>query len=203
MCYNLPLKIFSLIALVSFAGAVPCPPKELVYPCQCDNIPGGPEIVCLGQSGVDLIPFLQKLGARVKERNFLQLRVQGTKLKELPERFAGNLTFKSFQFYGNRNLSYIHPNAFAGPTSNITERLRIDMSNLTNNAPNERHMFDFARRLPNLREYILYQNSLDSIPPYALNGTQLREFRVSFNKRGIKSIGDYAFYELDQLNDLT
>src|SRR5438445_682171 len=113
MLIKLLVIALSFLQLSSGARYV-CPSREVVSPCACVASHG--YMVCdnIRDSKFDLAKKFRQIDTALngKSKHFHTLFVYKNDLKELPENAFGNLTFGALEINNNKDLSYIHPNAF-------------------------------------------------------------------------------------------
>lgn len=185
-----------------------CPPSFILQPCRCsDDVKQGISIVCehLHQSFVDLSLIFTKLSSYQhftgEETNFELFLLSNTSVEYLPENVFSNVTFKTLQFRNNRRLTTIDRNAFW----NSQDRIEV-LETLNTNLSDTDTIFFIIKQLSHLRYLSLQNDRLKFIPNYAFNHSNLTHIYFGMEQieqsQPIESIGDYAFYNLPNLQFL-
>lgn len=197
-----------------------CPLKSLIEPCLCiennssDNqtilyptlteiIPiRQKSIICehINQSSFDLHSIFLKLSLTLIKTNqsllFNDFLLHNTQIDHLPNNLFGNLTFSYLNFYHNPLLTSIDIDAFDN-TRNTIEVFRSLNTNLSTT------IFPILKQFHNLLFLSMENDSIQSIPDYAFNHTQLRYIwfgdyqKITYQP--LIHIGNYPFYHLPNL----
>ncbi len=212
---------FSIILLILLEYVhTQCPLKSLIEPCICiasnssddqtilystltERIPiRQKSIICehINQSLFDLRSIFLKLSVILTKTNqsllFNDFLLHNTRIDHLPNNLFGNLTFSYMNFYHNPLLSSIDIDAFNTTRSTI-EVFRSLNTNLSET------IFPILKQFHNLIVLSMENDSIQSIPDYAFNHTQLRYIWFGDYQKEIFQplihIGKYPFYHLPNL----
>lgn len=187
-----------------------CPPKEVTFPCQCDDTRG--RIICKNTGSANLAETMRKMDNALtgKPKFFRGFYLDNTGLSDLAANFTAGFIFDSIAIEKNKNLTHIHPKAFSGPTATKTRFLMVNDNNLSNpNSTLEAHTFAAITSFKNLEHFSARGNHFTVIPERAFqpssggNLMKLENVYLVLNKAPITSVGDLAFYNLDNLRLLS
>lgn len=129
-----------------------CPPKEVIYPCQCFE--GNSQFSCKYiQKPFNITEIFRKvhryLGRAVTYENLV---IAGNpNLKEIPASALANFSFRSIRIFGNSNLATIDLNAFGIATQNVTREILVRTNNHFKS-----NLFVLLAKFPKLTNIALY-----------------------------------------------
>ncbi len=176
-----------------------CRDPAVHYPCVCvDN-----EISCRGHERCNLTEIFRLFDQKLdeNEKHFKSFILDNTTITELDENTFYDITFDEIAIFWNRELRFINSNTF-GATRFVTKRLNIEYNPIENSPPD----YDFFQMLNSMKNVhiILGQHlNITEIPSYAFGpdiGNNLTF--LGLPAAGIEKIGNYAFYELNNLEEL-
>ncbi|CAF3395285.1 unnamed protein product [Rotaria sp. Silwood1] len=206
-----------------------CPPNFVTKPCSCKSIipshtyllfdDNNPEkitrqnksIICehIHKSSFDIQVIFSKLTSfnniissdDENAMHFDSFLLYNTTIKHLPENVFINITFKSLIFQDNFQLTTIDKNAF----SYFKNHVEI-FQTLNTNLSDSDTIFSIIQQFRYLRRLSMHNDRLKYIPNYAFNHSHLTHiwFGLEYSNRSqpIATIGDYAFYNLPNLQFL-
>ncbi len=164
-----------------------------------------PELInCNTHHYFDLSKEFQRISKiqRRDEENFEELLLFNTQIDILNENTFSNITFKQISIQETKKLTYIHTNAFSGPTLNTTRKLYITGTNKLRNNPPNYDIYQAFTSLPNLESIAISLETETSheMPENAFYRTNSRQnflneivFKGEFS---LKAMKNYAFYGL-------
>lgn len=199
-----------VILLLCFLHSIHClcPPSFILQPCLCiEDVNSGKSIVCehFHQSSLDLPSIFAKLSSYQtftdKDTAFDHFLLSNTSVEYLPENVFSNVTFKTLRFRNNQRLTTIDRNAFRKSQNQIEV-----FETLNTNLSDTETIFFIIKQLSHLRFLSLQNDRLKYIPSYAFNHINLTHIYFGLEQieqsQPIESIGDYAFYNLPNLQFL-
>jgi hypothetical protein len=187
-----------------------CPDPKILNPCKCNET----GIFCGGNDVLNLKHIFEAIDSELKdnEKHFKQFFLNNTAITELEENTFYEITFDEIKIFNATKLKLINTHAFTTNNS-VTKKFsvnrhlyqEIDSKTLINSPPNY-DIFLMLSSLISLEEiYLLYTN-ITQIPSHAfrsINGIQENLTTIWFNGSPIVSIGNYSFYDLNNLNELS
>ncbi|XP_054156873.1 uncharacterized protein LOC128955245 [Oppia nitens] len=204
-------------------------PSAYSRQCRCStNSTGHTVIVCNGDDIIDMNNYFvglsqyQSTMQTIADGNdgqqhhepepYDQFVLNNTAVTELGDQFLGNVTFKSIHIKDAFSLGRIAANAF-GPNWLTVEELVIDGESQLGASGSDRdldELFDALSSLVEAKRIWLNRNHLRQIPSVAFGKYSGQDYRLvdlnfnrfSVNNGHIQSIGNYAFYYLNQLRHL-
>ncbi|CAF3310534.1 unnamed protein product [Rotaria socialis] len=225
---NLFIIVFFFSEIIHLVNSQ-CPPDFVLNPCSCkSSIPShtnilfknpNPEtniiqrksIACehIHNSSFDLQLVFLTLSSfnnlisnqTANVSNFDSFYLYNTTVKELPENVFINITFKSLMFQDNFQLTTIDRNAF----SYFKNHVEL-FETLNTNLSDAKTIFSIIKEFQNLSHLSMHNDRLKFIPNYAFNHKHLTNifFGLEYSDKyqPIESIGNYAFYNLPNLQFL-
>lgn len=180
----------------------------LLNPCRCSN----DQITCDGEYNFNLKSVFFKLNRTLRhpeDRRFDLILLNNTEITELPENVFGDIHFKKIKIVDALSLRRIASNAFERIGPNVSE-LIVAGESLVGEDSHASDLFDALNTLVNAKKIWLNRNRLRSIPTVAFGKKPEVEFQLeelNFNKFSsrngyIKSVGNFAFYYLNNLQYL-
>ncbi|CAF1549655.1 unnamed protein product [Rotaria sp. Silwood1] len=200
-----------------------CPPNSIIEPCSCVlTIPSHtyllyndfePETIYIEKKSIvcehiyNLSFDIQKIFFNLNsylnnnETNFDNFLLYNTSIQYIPKDVFYNITFKSLMFQDNILLTIIDEYAFY----NSKDYIEV-FETLNTNLSDSNTIFSILRQFQNLRRISMHNDRLTNIPDYAFNHTNLINIWFGLENRRtnqpIKSIGQYAFYNVPNLRFL-
>ena len=216
--------LFPVVLLIllqySILVTTQCPSNFLIEPCLC--IPNNSSynrmvlystleemislreksIVCehINTSSFDLRSIFIKLSTELRTTNqtllFNDFLLYDTQIHHLPANLFGNLTFSDIKLYDNPLLSSIDIDTFDS-TRNTIEAFQTLNSNLSET------IFPILQQFHHLRFLIMNNDSIQSLPDYAFNHTELVHIGLGNHQKQtfqpLIHLGKYPFYHLPNL----
>jgi len=191
-----------VLCLIALTSAI-CPNQEIVSPCKCqDN-----SISCADiHTELDLKKLFENINNNTasNQKNWGSFHLENTNVRELPANVFGEISFEQVHLIDNQYLSYIHPLALTRSSFRL-KTFNSQNNPLSNYGDKERDIFDALSRLTDLRLLRLYRTNLTSIPDNAfhpINGEFTKLTWISTEESPIKTIGEFAFYHMPNLERL-
>lgn len=181
-----------------------CPADEsfvkLIEPCFCRD----DTISCGGTGQIDLKGIFQNISKSIKsesDKHFYTFYLSNPHISELVEDVFVDISFRVIDIE-TKNVSRIHSNAFTASNS-FTKLFKVFDNTLESDTKNH-NIFDVFSKMINLETIFLSYTKINAIPEKAFhsgNGTtvmpnKLKELYI-FGQ--IKSVGDYAFSQLNNI----
>ncbi len=111
---------------------------QSVYECdvQYPNI-----INCDTDQNFDIKKEFQRISQNLtnNEKHFTEFRLSNAPINELPENTFEDIIFNEIGIHRTENLTFIHTNAFIGPTANVTRSLTLTQTNKLSNNPTDNY----------------------------------------------------------------
>ena len=224
-------KILNLFIILFFNQYIhlidnQCPPDSIINPCSCirtelsrasknenseTTINEQKSIICqhINNSSFDLQPIFLKLTSfsslrSVENQNLIHFDsffLYNTTVKYLPDNVFKSITFKVLMLKDNFQLTTINKNAFSY-FKNYVEVFETINTNLSDSNT----IFTIIKQFQYLRILSMHNDRLKFIPNYAFNHTYLTHIYFGHEylntSQPIETIGDYAFYNLPNLQFL-
>lgn len=197
-----------LLATVSVLVQANCPMNYLIKPCKCSNS----RITCDGEFNYSLKYIFDKLSRTVthpEDKRFAEFVLNNTEIVELKDNLFNDIRFKTISIVDAFSLRRIAGNAFRsiGP---YVDQFNVVGENVLGEEMYASELFDALNSLTNASRIWLNRNRLRAIPTVAFGkqadaNFQLKE--MNFNKYSskngyIRTIGNFAFYYLNKLENL-
>jgi hypothetical protein len=162
---------------------------------------------CDTDQSFDIKEELQRISQNLTDsvKHFTEFRLSNAPINELPENTFADITFNEIGIHKTENLTFIHTNAFSGPTANVTQRVFLTQTNKLSNNPTDNDIFAAFSSLVNSESLVicLESNKSHEIPENAFsnNNDPLKnlieiEFKGDFS---ISKINNNAFIGLPDL----
>ncbi len=180
-----------------------CPVPELLKPCICNDN----EISCGGNDLLNLKHMFQKIDQELddNQKSFNKFYLNNTAIIELEENTFSEITFEEINITDAENLKLINTLAFSS-NNMIIKRLVIKNCPIVYAPPNYDIFFSISLML-NIESVIIENTTLTKIPSNAfrpVNGVQNKLSQLYIHQSSsISEIGNYPFYYLSNLSDLS
>lgn len=181
-----------LIAVTNFVNC--CPPAEILSPCICHE---DTEIHCGTNTKFSLSDIFAKLSDNSTTKHFTLFYFNNSVITQLQDNTFHEITFDEILIEEANALTTINAHAFGA------NNLRVKKFSIKNSPVNPVNIFDIISSFANLEYLFIQKTNITEIPSNAfqpLNGVQSNLKYVYFE--GITKIGDYAFYEMDNLQTI-
>ncbi len=179
-----------------------CPSPEVLHPCKCDKN----FITCGGTDALNLKHVFENIDQNLgeNEKHFKQFWLNNTAITEIEENTFFEVTFDDISISDATNLKSINSHAFTS-TNLVTKTFSIINAPIVNSPPNH-DIFLALSSFINLEGLELIRTEISEIPSYAfrpINGIQSKLLGIDFHKSKIEKIGNYSFYDLKNLTELS
>ncbi|KAJ6217980.1 hypothetical protein RDWZM_009137 [Blomia tropicalis] len=205
------MKILFLIIVSSVLATIilaACPMNYLINPCHCSD----GRITCDGEYSYNLKNIFTKLNRTLRhevDRTFEEFVLNNTDISELVDDVFGMIRFRKIRLVDALSLRRISGNAFA-KNGDLVEQFVASGESLLGEDAHSNDLFDAFNQLTNCKRIWLNRNRLRSIPTVAFGKRANSNFQLeelNFNKfssknGNIRSVGNFAFYYLNQLTYL-
>ncbi len=198
-----------LFALFGFISGK-CPDPKILNPCKCNE--NG--IFCGGNDVFNLKHIFEAIDSELNdnEKHFKQFFLNNTAITELEENTFHNITFDQIYIFNATKLKLINTHAFIA-TNSVTKKFsvnwysfkEVDSKALINSPPNY-DIFLMLSSIISLEEIYLVYTNITQIPSHAfrsVNEIQKNLTTIWFNGSPIVTIGNYSFYDLNNLDELS
>ncbi len=182
-----------------------CPPIEWLHPCECEEL----SVTCGGSQNYNISQIFENIAKNWKHENkhFDCFILQNNQIEGLIENLFHGITFTKLFIINAVNLKRITSQAFVGTKEFVEEFHQIGKSNLGETDESLRQLFDALSSLPNLKWIHFEGITIKSIPAHAFsNKNQDKLSFIDFIPLSIsdpygliRTVGDYAFYNLKSL----
>lgn len=126
-------------------------------------------------------------------------------ISELPENVFVDAKFKILQFKEGARITQIDANAFTSTAAYIEQISFSDSLHLNNNFVHIRSFFNALSTLSNATRIEIDNSNVSLVPTdtfKVFNGIQSNIQSIGIYDSNISSIGDYAFYELNDIRHI-
>ena len=178
-------------------------------PCRCAT---NRTIVCEGDDFFDMKSLFQKLSRSIEnesDKKFNELVMNNTAINALEDNFTSNITFRKITIKDALSLSKISAKAFGKNTETVRDFVIVGESQVGEDKyVNE--LFDALSSLVNAKRIWMNRNKLKMISSVGFGkvaGYNRALIDLNFNRFSttnghIRSVGNYAFYYLNNLRHL-
>jgi hypothetical protein len=173
----------------------------VLNPCKCDE--NG--ITCDGNNALNLKHVFENIDHNLgqNEKHFKKFFLSNKAITEIEENTFFEVTFDEIFIDRAANLKSINSHAF-NSTNSVTKRFTLWDAPIVNSPPNY-DIFVMLSSFINLEGVILIGTQISEIPSYAfrpINGIQSKLSMIYFGENKIEKIGNYCFYDLENLKYL-
>ena len=174
-----------------------CLHPEVHDPCVCTD----GEISCYGPEANNLKEIMRQFNDKLEgsDRHFKSFLLDNSSVTHIEDNTFFNITFDYIGFFWNRHLTHIDSHAF-GQTTQVTKRVNIEYTPIGN-----RELFHALNTLTKIEVILCQHLNITEIPSHAFREdieAQDSIHFLGFPAVGVTRIGDYAFYELNNLEEL-
>ncbi len=191
-----------LLSVISIVNCAKCPPKQIVFPCDCGN-----DVIYCGLKSTRYLKHIFKgMSKYLREDNksFLILDIKNISIVELEDNIFSGLQFKRIFLRDLQDLKRISTHAFNG-TQEYLEELSIEGESKLDTDSNFGELLSAINTLKSLEALYLDSYQLKRFPSYALKNSKISDIDLNFNRLRIgslKFIDNFAFYHQNDLVDL-
>ncbi len=194
-----------------------CPPSQLIFPCVCRNDTftlvwyskqtSGLNIYCSGNEKINLEAIFKDMSLYLEEsdKHFNLFHLNNTAIIMLGDNIFRDITFNIISIRGAQNLTRIQSNAFSSHNTQTVREIHVtDQYNIDEQYISE--FYNALSSLENVNFICIYLNKLGkSLPTNAfklVNKSQNLLTYTVLKSNEIESIGNYAFYYMENLRSL-
>ena len=196
------LIVILLKVMIARVSCAECPPKQLVYPCECSN-----DLIFCGHFQTQYLNNIFHTISKYLDKDnksYLILDLNNISITSLDDNVFSGLQFKRIFLRNLRQLSRISVNAFNG-TQNYTEELTVEGDNGLINDQNFKQFSSAINNLVNLETLYLDSYHLKAYPFGALQNQNLLDIDLNFNRvrnGTLKTLENFGFYYQNKLESL-
>ncbi|RWS07989.1 hypothetical protein B4U79_18188 [Dinothrombium tinctorium] len=201
MWLTLLLCLLSQARLISSES---CPGKSVFFPCQCEYSSSEVGLICKKVDG-QIIETVFNEVSKLKNvyKNFDFFQISNASVLKLSENILGDLKFASI-FIFDSNITQLDRNALKSSHKEV-EELILQQISFIGWLRDGNYLFEILKQFENLRKLSITNTNLKSIPENAFlrfNATQEKLFWINLSHNKIQNVGDFAFYELTNLQTI-